>query len=88
MQTGLRFLPQAPPLKPGAVPEPVALAAIGLIMGPKSGFGSPVASPADLQTVMGFAERHDIAPFLTSGHNQSTLLNEPSPNPSRKHNAS
>lgn len=46
----------------GAVLEPMAVPAMALIMGEKSVSGSPTGSPVDLETMLEFAARHQIAP--------------------------
>jgi uncharacterized zinc-type alcohol dehydrogenase-like protein len=46
----------------GAVLEPVALSAFPMIVGQKSFSGSPLGSPAVVDTMLEFAARHGIAP--------------------------
>ena len=46
----------------GAVLEPMALAAFPLIMGQKSVSGSPLGSPATVDTMLAFSARHSITP--------------------------
>lgn len=46
----------------GAVPEPMALTAFPMILGQKSLSGSPLGSPATIDTMLQFVARHGIAP--------------------------
>lgn len=46
----------------GAVPEPICVGAFGLLVGQKSLSGSPLGSPATVDTMLEFAARHGIAP--------------------------
>jgi uncharacterized zinc-type alcohol dehydrogenase-like protein len=46
----------------GAVLDPMAIPAFGLIMGQKSVSGSPVGSPAAIDQMLAFSARHSIAP--------------------------
>jgi uncharacterized zinc-type alcohol dehydrogenase-like protein len=46
----------------GAVPEPIPVAALSLIMGQRTVSGSVTGSPAAIATTLDFAARHDIAP--------------------------
>ena len=46
----------------GAVPEPIPVAAISLIMGQRSVSGSPGASPVTVETMLDFAARHNLMP--------------------------
>ncbi|UXI67796.1 NADPH-dependent aldehyde reductase Ahr [Tahibacter amnicola] len=48
----------------GAVLEPIQLPAFSLIGGQKSVGGSPVGSPATVETMLGFCARHAIAPQI------------------------
>ncbi|OYW19318.1 MAG: alcohol dehydrogenase [Planctomycetales bacterium 12-60-4] len=46
----------------GAVLEPIPVAAFPMIMGQHSVSGSPTGSPVDLETMLGFAARHNVLP--------------------------
>jgi alcohol/geraniol dehydrogenase (NADP+) len=46
----------------GAVPDPIALEAFPMMLGQKSLSGSPLGSPATIQDMLMFCERHAIAP--------------------------
>jgi alcohol/geraniol dehydrogenase (NADP+) len=46
----------------GAVMEPIPIIAFQLIFGQKSISGSPTGSPVDIETMLEFAARHNIAP--------------------------
>lgn len=46
----------------GAVTEPISISAFALIMGEKSLAGSPTGSRGAIDTMLGFAARHGIAP--------------------------
>lgn len=46
----------------GAVPEPISVSAFGLLQGQKSLSGSPTGSRSALDTMLGFAARHRLAP--------------------------
>jgi uncharacterized zinc-type alcohol dehydrogenase-like protein len=46
----------------GAVLEPIPVAAFSLIMGQRSISGSPTGSPVTIDTMLGFAARHNVAP--------------------------
>ena len=46
----------------GAVPEPMAIAAIPMIFGQKSVSGSPTGSPVAIETMLEFAARHNVTP--------------------------
>ncbi len=46
----------------GAVLEPMAVPALGLIMGQKSVSGSPTGSPSAIDAMLAFSARHAIAP--------------------------
>lgn len=46
----------------GAVLEPIPVPAFSLIMGQKSLSGSPTGSRGALDTMLGFAARHGVAP--------------------------
>ena len=48
----------------GAVLEPMAIAAFPLIMGQRSVSGSPLGSPATVDTMLDFTARHGIAPVV------------------------
>jgi uncharacterized zinc-type alcohol dehydrogenase-like protein len=48
----------------GAVLEPLAVPAFGLIMGEKSVTGSPTGSPSALDQMLAFSARHSIAPIV------------------------
>lgn len=50
----------------GAVLEPMAVPAMGLIGGQKSLSGSPTGSPGALDTMLEFSARHNIAPVTES----------------------
>ena len=50
----------------GAVLEPMAIAAFPLIMGQRSVSGSPLGSPATVDTMLEFCARHRIAPVTES----------------------
>ncbi|MBY0354163.1 MAG: NAD(P)-dependent alcohol dehydrogenase [Rickettsiales bacterium] len=54
----------------GAVPNPIAVPAFALIAGQKSVGGSPLGSPATVQTMLEFCGRHGIAP-VTEHFNMS-----------------
>ena len=46
----------------GAVVEPIPVAAFPMITGQKSVSGSPTGSPVAIETMLGFAARHNITP--------------------------
>jgi uncharacterized zinc-type alcohol dehydrogenase-like protein len=46
----------------GAVLQPIPVAAFALIMAQRSVSGSPTGSPVDIETMLDFAARHNIAP--------------------------
>ena len=46
----------------GAVVEPIPVVAMQLIFGQKSISGSPTGSPVDIETMLEFAARHNVAP--------------------------
>jgi uncharacterized zinc-type alcohol dehydrogenase-like protein len=46
----------------GAVPEPIPVAALSLIVGQRSVSGSPGASPVIVETMLDFASRHNVLP--------------------------
>jgi len=48
----------------GAVLEPLAVPAFGLIMGQKSVSGSPVGSPTAIDRMLEFSARHSVAPVV------------------------
>jgi uncharacterized zinc-type alcohol dehydrogenase-like protein len=48
----------------GAVLEPLAVPAFGLITGEKSVSGSPTGSPSALDQMLAFSARHSIAPIV------------------------
>lgn len=48
----------------GAVLEPLAVPAFGLLMGQKSVSGSPVGSPTAIDRMLEFSARHSIAPVV------------------------
>jgi len=48
----------------GAVLEPLAVPAFGLIMGQKTISGSPVGSPTAIDQMLDFSARHAIAPVV------------------------
>ena len=50
----------------GAVLEPMAVPAFGLIMGHKSVSGSPVGSPTAIDRMLEFSARHSVAPVVES----------------------
>lgn len=58
----------------GAVPEPISVSAFGLLMGQKSVSGSPTGSRGALDTMLGFAARHRLAP--TTEHFPMRKVNE------------
>jgi predicted SnoaL-like aldol condensation-catalyzing enzyme len=47
----------------GAILEPMPVPAFGLIMGQKTGSGSPVGSPTTISTMLEFSARHSVAPI-------------------------
>ena len=48
----------------GAVLEPMAVAAFGLIMGQKTVAGSPIGSPTAIDRMLAFSARHSVAPVI------------------------
>ena len=50
----------------GAVAEPISLPVFPLLMGQRSLSGSPLGSPATIETMLEFCVRHDIAPMTES----------------------
>lgn len=47
----------------GAIPDPLSLQALPLIMGQRSLSGSPLGSPATIEDMLRFCERHKIQPL-------------------------
>src|SRR5260221_5418818 len=48
----------------GAVLEPMAVPAFGLIMGQKTVAGSPTGSPTAIDRMLAFSARHSVAPVI------------------------